>query len=519
MRDRVVRLALLGCIASGIATFAPPPARAQCGPDGAPPCMPPEFGLTDCCREIEYVNSYDPNDKVGLPGYGAQRSIAAGAFLPYVIYFENLPAATAPAQEVRVTDNLDPARFDLATFTFTGFGFGDTSLVVPPGSSSHVVNVDLRPGQNLIVRFEGALDPQTGGLTCRFRSIDPATGDPLDDPDGGFLPPNQNPPAGEGHVSFVVRAKPALPTGTRIANTAHIVFDVNPPIDTPEWFNTVDADLPVSEVDALPPIAPRRDFGVSWSGGDVGSGLRDYTVFVSDDGAPYAPWRVATTAQTDTFPGEHGHTYRFYTVCRDSAGNVEPAPGQPDATVYLDTTTAALPSLVDARSDGRHVRLLWFAAETPAGLAVERRTKATEWAVVGAPVGVGRSYLEFRDSTVVAGERYGYRLSIPGGGGAASFGEVWVHVYATLEFAFAPIQPNPARNPIVVDYAVPGAGNAFLEMFDARGRRVLARRLSDLGPGSHRYSLAEAGPLAAGGYMIRLSHGGRALTRKVVVMP
>ena len=43
--------------------------------------------------------------------------------MPYLIQFENDPdaGATAPAQEVFITDELD-ADLDLATFEFTGFG-------------------------------------------------------------------------------------------------------------------------------------------------------------------------------------------------------------------------------------------------------------------------------------------------------------------------------------------------------------------------------------------------------------
>lgn len=510
------RAILIACL---VMALAPASARCQCGPDGSPPCMTDASETTDCCQAIDLVSSYDPNDKRGPAGFGLQRSLAPGAFMPYTIYFENLPAATAPAQEVRVTDLLDPAVFELATFAFAAVGFGDTSLAAPPGASSFSVDIDRRPAQNLIVRFEGSLNPQTGAMACRFRSLDPITLDPLDDPDGGFLPPNLNAPQGEGFVTYVLRAKSSLATGTRIANTAHIVFDVNPPIDTPEWFNTVDADRPIAHVDPLPPLVSRSDFGVSWAGTDVGSGLRDYTIYVSDDGGPYAPWLTTTPAQTDTFPGELGHVYRFYALSRDSVGNLEPVPNQPDATTSVDSTTAALPTLVDARSDGARVRVLWFAADRPQGAAIERRTEATPWNELGVPAEIGRGYLEYTDSTAVAGERYGYRLRLPRAQGFAYFGEVWIETNALTDLALGLSGPNPSRNPIMVNFSLPGPGSALLELFDVGGRRIFARQLSDLGPGSHRYPISEVGSLAAGGYLLRLSHGGRSLMRKVVVIP
>jgi hypothetical protein len=513
-----VVLAAVFAILAALLAGAPRIACAQCGPDGSPPCNP-DMPWLDCCEEINYVGAYDPNDKIGTPGIGVLHSVGSGPFLSYTIHFENLPAATAPAQEVRVTDALDPALFDLATFTFVSAGFADTTLYVATGLLSFSIDVDRRPIQDLIVRIEGTLSKTSGAMTVRFRSLDPTTLDPIDDPAGGFLPPDVSPPEGTGFVSFAVQAKPSLPTGTRIANTAHIVFDVNPPIDTPEWFNTIDADAPTSQVDALPPLAPRRNFGVSWGGSDVGSGVRDYAVYVSDDNGPYDIWIPSTTALADTFPGEHMHTYRFYAVARDSAGNLEAAPSLPDATTALDTTTAASPTLADVRSDGGRVRVLWFATLGSAHAAVERRSNSTDWIEIGTPSVYARDYLEFVDADVVAGERYGYRLRVETAEGLATYGEVWIAVDASLELAFQRPHPNPTTNPVLLDFTLPDDRPAWLEVFDVRGRRVVARRLSDLGTGGHRYSLADAGALRAGSYVVRLTHAGRALTQKIVVLP
>ena len=42
-------------------------------------------------------------------------------------------------------------------------------------------------------------------------------------------------------------------TGTVIQNKATIVFDLNAPIDTPTWSNTIDKTMPTSHVNPLPP--------------------------------------------------------------------------------------------------------------------------------------------------------------------------------------------------------------------------------------------------------------------------
>jgi len=78
--------------------------------------------------------------------------------------------------------------------------------------------------------------------------------------------------------------KDGLPTGTEIRNKASIVFDTNDPIVTPEWLNTLDNSKPASQVLALAPTQDASDFEVSWSGTDEGAGIKDYTIFVSEDG-------------------------------------------------------------------------------------------------------------------------------------------------------------------------------------------------------------------------------------------
>jgi len=46
---------------------------------------------------------------VGPGGYGTPNFVAdAGATLPYQVDFENSSSATAPAQAVTITDQLDP---------------------------------------------------------------------------------------------------------------------------------------------------------------------------------------------------------------------------------------------------------------------------------------------------------------------------------------------------------------------------------------------------------------------------
>ena len=272
---------------------------------------------------FETVTSLDPNDKAGPIGSGDHRFVTGQHEFFYALYFENLERASAPAQEVVVTDQLDTANMDLSTFSLGAIAFGDKLLVPTPGSTEYTTNVDLRPAKNLIVKVEGNLNKTTGLLTWRFTSIDPATGLPPEDPLAGFLPPNVNPPEGQGSVLFTVMPKEGLPTGTEIRNQASIVFDVNPPVLTPQWLNTLDNTKPTSQVQPLAPTQTSASFLVEWSGTDEGAGIRDYTIYVSDNGGSFTPWLFQTPDTSATFTGMAGHTYAFYSLARDLTGNME----------------------------------------------------------------------------------------------------------------------------------------------------------------------------------------------------
>ena len=183
----------------------------------------------------------------------------------------------------------------------------------------------------------GDLNLETGVITWRFRSLDPATLELPDDPDGGFLPPNQNAPEGEGFVTYIVRPKEGSPTGTRIDAQARIVFDVNEPIDTPAIAHTLDAGTPSASVNALPERTIGTTVNVSWAGADDagGSGVGTFDVFVSDNGGPFVPFLLGTTDTSAVFTGEIGHTYEFLAVAIDNVGHRQPRPADAQARTTL----------------------------------------------------------------------------------------------------------------------------------------------------------------------------------------
>lgn len=149
---------------------------------------------------------------------------------------------------------------------------------------------------------------------------------PPEDPQAGFLKPNVTPPEGDGQVLFTVLPKATLANGTTIQNQARIVFDTNPPIDTPVFTNTIDISNPTTKMVALPKKKGTANFTLKWTGSDANSGLMDVSVYMSDNGGPFTKvlGEIPLPATSATFSGITGHNYRFFSQGRDAARNLEP---------------------------------------------------------------------------------------------------------------------------------------------------------------------------------------------------
>lgn len=286
--------------------------------------------------QITNVQSRDPNEKTGPGGYGAAGYIQPGVVMPYRIDFENDPEATAPAQQVEITDQLD-VNLNWETFELTEVGFGDQIVSVPTYTRNFETSVAMSSGGiDFEVRIEVSVSSDTGQVYAVFRSIDPETS--LPPPvDVGFLAPEDGTGAGQGHISYVIQQSNGLATGTEIRNIALITFDQfetiatnqidphDPSVGTDptkEAPNTIDATPPTSEVAGLPD-AVGTTFTLQWSGNDEGSGVRTYVVYVSDNGGDFQPYLVDTTETSTEFTGTVGHTYAFYSLATDNVGLVE----------------------------------------------------------------------------------------------------------------------------------------------------------------------------------------------------
>ena len=92
--------------------------------------------LTSPKLEQRAVLAIDPNDLVGPGGSGSARYISGAETLNYEVLFENLASATAPAQRIAITDQLDTALYDPSTVLFQSVQFGSTVYSLPYSESA-----------------------------------------------------------------------------------------------------------------------------------------------------------------------------------------------------------------------------------------------------------------------------------------------------------------------------------------------------------------------------------------------
>ncbi|MEL7530628.1 MAG: T9SS type A sorting domain-containing protein, partial [Bacteroidota bacterium] len=284
------------------------------------------------------VGSFDPNDKTGRQGEGGLGWLRSDQAFPYVIRFENIDTATAPALVVEIRDTLDPTVFDLNSLQLMGFNIADSLYRFVPQRGTQNRIVDLRPRLPYYVEVTTELESVNGEFVCRFLTLDTLTMQAVDDPIGGFLPPNVDGVSGTGSIIFSLETQAAIQTGAIMENSAGIYFDTNPPIITNTWRNTIDDDLPSSQIAALADTLSDLEIPLHWSSSDIGSGVRYFDLYFREDGGP---WQVAADQLSDTsfvFLGVAGSFYEFYSIAYDTALNEELPPLQADASTFIDAS-------------------------------------------------------------------------------------------------------------------------------------------------------------------------------------
>jgi len=204
-----------------------------------------EMRKAEAEKELEKVTSFDPNHKSGPQGYGDKNFMTTISPMIYTIDFENMAEATAPAYRVVIEDELDESVFDISSVEFLGM--------------SHEM---------------GTYKTEGNKLQWELVAIE--------------LPPNKNPPEGEGWVTFKVNPHDYLPTGTEIRNSAVITFDLNEPIVTNETMNILDFEPPVTTPTDLPEVVETHSINLEWYADDgAGSGIDFFFVYLSVNNSPF----------------------------------------------------------------------------------------------------------------------------------------------------------------------------------------------------------------------------------------
>jgi len=328
------------------------------------------------------ATSDDPEDKFGPAGYdhpGApsndlHRYITGTQPLSYRVDFWNAETATANVCDVDAYDQMD-TDLNWSTFRFTEVGFTDWRVPLTPCQYFNVF-VDTRPAMDYIVKIEGNYNPSTGIANLTYHTLNATTLQTPEDPLEGFLPAISTSGKEVGWFAYTISPKPGLSTGTVIEDQAFVNFDYTEHLPAPKdapWKNTIDAGAPSSSVSVS--LVNGTGMLCTFSGSDDagGSGIRDYTLYVSDNGGPSQPMLNRVKTSSSTLQGVSGHTYTFYSVASDNVGNTEGAPTSPDSTLtvpYPTSLTLISPNGGGQYPQGSNQTILWNFAGTPGSMVM-----------------------------------------------------------------------------------------------------------------------------------------------------
>ncbi len=306
--------------------------------------------------------------------------------------------------------------------------------------------------------------------------------------------------------------------GQRVNTAGGVIWDADGTVvcDAPSWqtlggitrFNNDPIFSWSDERSGMPDVYAHR---MTNAGADVWTADG---VVVSDEArgqyvASLAPWVTAAPERffvgfTDNRAGDA--RYVFVQRLDSNGGSVW----------TLDGVTEAQIALASFEASPERVLLVWHSSENVTA-TIYRRLVEGDWTAIGTASADGTGRIEFEDTDVVPGGRYGYRLGIPGATGEVFRGEAWIDVPSQLALALHGLQPSPAVRDLVVSFTLPRRDDARIELLDLAGRRVLGRDLVDFAPGRHTLRLDGTLP-PSGMYFLRLTQNERTVTARAPVM-
>lgn len=275
------------------------------------------------CNGIICYQSGDPNDMKGYEAASGSNYIGHKVKnVDYTIEFENDPEiANASAMTVAVENEIDGKVLDLASFCPKTLQIGDKTMELP-SEHKFVKTLDMRPDVNAIAELDFNYDASAGVAKWVIRSLDPLTMDETEYMTDGILPVNDETGRGTGYLTYSIDLVDGLADGTEISNSAVIVFDNNPAIETPVWTNITDYSLPVSAIESVS-TDDNLTYSFNVTGEDKGAGIWYYDLYVKEAGSD--EWR-AVKAQIEndefTYTSETSlEGANFMVIATDRAGN------------------------------------------------------------------------------------------------------------------------------------------------------------------------------------------------------
>ena len=262
-----------------------------------------------------------------------------------------------------------------------------------------------------------------------------------------------------------------------------------------------------------------------WTGDGVAlctaAGEQAYPSLVADGvGGAIVAWRdYRSGAEYDTYAqrisqaGSPQWTPNGVVVCNATGDQYDPA-------IVTDGSGGALVAWPDGRSGpldmyAQRLSGAGVAQWAPNGVAL--CTAAGMQNVVALVAdGAGGAIAAWQDMRSGALDIFAQRIQ---GSGVLGGNVTDVPVRSDAAFGLSPAYPNPATGgTLSVQFTLPDARAATLELFDLAGRRILARDVGLLGAGAHSVTLGAGRRLAPGVYLVRLAQGGRSATVRVAII-
>lgn len=269
------------------------------------------------------INAYDPNDILGYVAPSGSHYIGVNQKkLGYTIEFENdATKATASAHKIVIKDKLDANIFDCNSIHTSKIVIGKHEVDVD-ADGEFVKTIDMRPAINALAEVKLNVS-SNGEIVYCITSLDPMTAESTTDMMAGILPINNENKDGEGYIVFDIKLKEGLADGTKIDNTASIIFDANDAISTPVWSNETDYILPVGYVDGIKQIDANH-INIEMNGIDERSGIWKYDLYYQAGvGSSWFPLAEELTSNSYEMEVYDDIDYGFCVVATDKAGNKE----------------------------------------------------------------------------------------------------------------------------------------------------------------------------------------------------